>query len=176
MVITLIGSRASGKSTVGAALAQRLSCEFFDIDDEIVRRAGLPINEIFSQRGEPYFRMLETGVLADQLARKNLVVGTGGGTVLADQNRDLMRAAGPVVWLQSSVATLVSRMKSDPQSAATRPSLTGGDPFEEVPIVLARREPFYADVASIVINSENRTPNSIVDEILAQLPSGESGT
>lgn len=170
MVITLIGNRATGKSTVGSALAQRLGCEFFDIDDEIVRRAGKPINRIFAEDGEPHFRAIEFAVLADQLARSHVVIGTGGGTVLADANRAAMRAAGPVVWLQSSVETIIARMKADPRSAATRPSLTGADPFEEVPIVLARRTPFYTEAATITVNTENRTPAGIVDDILAQLP------
>ncbi|SFJ07677.1 shikimate kinase AroL [Planctomicrobium piriforme] len=170
MVITLIGYRGTGKTTVGAALAQRLGWEFLDLDPEIERQAGLSIAEIFAIHGEPHFRQLESEFLAAALQRTNIVLSPGGGAVLNPLNRQAMQAAGPVVWLHAPVETIISRLENDPATQGRRPSLTGTDVVAEVNEVLQRRLPIYQAAASQVIATDNRTPEQILEDIIRQLP------
>lgn len=170
MVITLIGYRGTGKSTVGSQLASRLNWDFVDTDLEIERTAGKSIAEIFAEDGEPRFRDLERDELQRQLAGNHVVVSVGGGAILDDQSRQNMAAAGPVVWLQATVETIVERLQEDETTATSRPSLTGGGIFAEVSEVLLQREPLYAEAASLTISTNHRNIDSIVDEILTQIP------
>ncbi|WP_437191604.1 shikimate kinase AroL [Planctomicrobium sp. SH527] len=170
MVITLIGCRGTGKTTIGAALAERLNLNFVDIDPEIERNAGLSISEIFKQHGEPYFRSLESSTLSSVLNNNQTVVSPGGGAILNASNRNAMRNAGPVVWLVAPVETIVERLSADPETLGRRPSLTGTDVISEITEVLAARTPLYEEAATMIISTENRTPSAIVDEIVQQLP------
>lgn len=170
MVITLIGYRGTGKSTVGMQLAARLDWDFVDSDQEIERIAGKSISEIFADNGEPRFRDLERDELQRQLIRQNIVVSAGGGAILDDQSRQRMSAAGPVVWLQATVETIVERLQGDASTASSRPSLTDGDIFDEVSDVLLQREPLYAAAASLIVSTDHREIDSIVEEIITQLP------
>ncbi len=170
MFITLIGYRGTGKSSVAPELAARLEWAWVDADREVVARAGRSIAEIFATDGEPEFRRLERETLVTLLARDKLVLAAGGGAILnADTRRDL-RAAGPVVWLQSDVATLARRLGADDATAGQRPALTGGNAIDEIAAVLARREPLYREAATISVSTVDRTIAEIVDEILAALP------
>lgn len=173
MVITLIGYRGTGKSSVGEQLASRLSWEYVDTDREIERRSGKSIAEIFSESGEPYFRDLESDELQRQLEKSDLVISAGGGAILADDSRRRMVHAGPVIWLQASVETIVDRLRSDESTESSRPSLTGDDIYAEVATVLEEREAKYAEPASLIINTDHREIASIVDEIVAQLGDGD---
>lgn len=170
MNITLVGYRGTGKSSVAPALAARLRWEAVDADAEIERRAGRSIREIFERDGEPAFRAHERGVLADLLSRDGLVIAAGGGAVLDGQTRLRMRSAGPVVWLQASVETILARLSADETTAGRRPALTGHDPRSEVEVLLAARQPVYAEVATITVETDGRTTAAIVDEIVCQLP------
>jgi shikimate kinase len=99
MIVTLIGYRATGKTTLARLLAQRLGWEWIDADVEIERRAGKSIARVFAEEGEPAFRDLEAQTIADLCLRSNLVVAAGGGAPLRLASRQAMRDAGPVVWL-----------------------------------------------------------------------------
>lgn len=106
--IVLVGMPASGKSTVGRALAKRLDREFFDLDEEIVREAGCSIPEIFERKGESAFRDLEAFVLRERLAQKNgIVLATGGGAILRDENVDQLRRNGRIYFLDRPLAMLL---------------------------------------------------------------------
>src|SRR6187402_855134 len=98
--IFLIGMMGSGKSTVGRALAQRLDRPFVDTDKVLVERTGVPVATIFEIEGEDGFRRRESGVLAELAQGNGHVVATGGGAVLAAENRDLIRSGGTVVYLR----------------------------------------------------------------------------
>src|SRR5215218_314511 len=113
MVITLIGYRGSGKSSVAPALAERLGWTWADADPLIEQRAGQTIREIFETSGEPKFRRLEREVLVELLGGTNLVIAAGGGAILSAETRHDMRQAGPVVWLRADVATLSARIGAD---------------------------------------------------------------
>lgn len=169
MVVTLIGYRATGKSAVGRALAARLGWDFADSDAEIIRSAGKSISEIFSEDGEPVFRNLERTTLAELLERERLVVASGGGAIENPETRTRMHLAGPVIWLQASVDTIVERLQSDAGSAGNRPSLTGREICQEVAEVLGRREPLYGEIATLSISTDHLSIDAIVEQLLSQL-------
>lgn len=162
MIITLIGYRGCGKSSVGPLLAERIGCSFFDSDQLVESRAGKPISNIFADDGESAFRQLETDVLEDLLDTPPAVIATGGGAILAGINRERMLEAGPVVWLQASAQTLAARISDDELSGKnSRPSLTGKSVADEVADVLEARSTFYQLAATLVIDVETGTPDEI---------------
>lgn len=170
MLITLVGYRGTGKSTVGRALADRLGWRCCDADAVIEERAGCSIRQIFDEQGEPAFRVLEQDVLAELLREDRLVIAAGGGAVLNAATRERMQSAGPVVWLQASVDTILQRLTSDDATHQRRPALTDLDEQDEVTRLLAVREPLYREVCTIAVVSDGRTPDDIADEIVARLP------
>ena len=169
-MLFLIGYRGTGKSTVGMRLARRLKWDWLDADNELERRAGRTIKDIFAADGEPMFRQLEREVLVDLLSRQRLVLSTGGGCVMnADTRRDLL-AAGPVVWLRASVETIASRILHDKTTKARRPNLTATGGIDEIRTLLAQREPLYRECATITINTEGLSLDEVVARVLSQLP------
>jgi shikimate kinase len=176
MPITLIGYRGTGKSSVAPLLAARLGWKAVDADKEIERSVGRSIREIFETDGEDEFRRHEAGVLAKLLLQPRTVIAAGGGAILDSGTRVLMREAGPVVWLQASVGTILVRIGQDLKSGGTRPALTKKDPAAEVSLLLEQREPLYSETASIVVNTDGRTVEEIVAEILTHLPPLPGGT
>ena len=170
MVITLIGYRGVGKSTIAPRLATRLGWNWVDADVEIEQRAGRSIAEIFQHEGELGFRAREAGVLSELLARNRLVIAAGGGAILNSHTRQAIRSAGPAIWLTASLDSIFARVQGDATTAARRPALTGTDPRTEIELVLATRTPLYAEVATQTISTEAGSPEGIVDEIILALP------
>lgn len=162
MIITLIGYRGSGKSTIAKVLAQRLGMNWLDSDDLIEERAGKTICEIFNQDGEAAFRILEQNVLKELFDQNDLVIATGGGAILSEESRRLM-CVGPVVWLRASLETLHSRIQADAGTATRRPNL---GTIEEI---LSSRQPLYKEVATTVINTDGLSAEAIVDRIVVGL-------
>ena len=166
MVITLIGYRGTGKSTVAAALAERLRWRSVDADDEIEASAGKPIRRIFAEDGEPAFRDLERQTISRLLKENDrLVVAAGGGAILNERTRSDMQAAGPVVWLTASVDTILTRTESDATTAQRRPDLTPDGGRREVESVLAERLPLYSEAADVVVDTDDRSVEEIVEQI-----------
>ena len=170
MVITLIGYRGVGKSTIAPRLAARLGWNWIDADVEIEQRAGRSIAEIFQHEGEVGFRVREAGVLSELLARDRLIIAAGGGAILNPHTRETIRAAGPAVWLTASLDSILARLHEDATTSTRRPALTGSDPRTEIETLLAARTPLYAETATLTIDSERRSPEAIVDEIMLALP------
>lgn len=170
MVITLIGYRGSGKSSVARLLAAKLQLAWIDSDDVIEQQAGRSIREIFAEDGEDGFRRLEQAVIRDLTCRDSLVIAAGGGAILADENRQVMRAAGPVVWLQASVENLAQRIQADDSTSERRPSLTGQAVTDEVESVLRSRHELYADAATISVRTDNMSLREVADRIVQLLP------
>ena len=145
----LIGPMGSGKSTVGRHLADLLNCSFIDSDVEIESRAGADIPWIFDVEGEAGFRRRETAVLKDLVERPAAVIATGGGTILAAENREIMACAGVVVFLNVSVAQQLKRTGS----GEGRPLLQRGDHEETLNQLMAEREPLYRALADVIISA-----------------------
>jgi len=171
--IYLIGYRASGKTTVGRSVAALLSRLFLDTDHLIEDSAGRDIAAIFNDSGEPAFRGLESGVLelvaARALAGEELVVATGGGIVLMEENVKRMRATGHLVWLRAPAAVLRRRIERDPQTGRNRPALAGESAAAEVEDVLARRYPLYEAAADRIVDTgdldEEQVCGAVVEAI-----------
>lgn len=170
MVISLIGYRGSGKSSVARPLAERMGWNWVDADSVIEQTAGRTIKEIFAVDGEPTFREWERRVMADLLARDRLVIAAGGGAILHPETRRLMRQSGPVVWLQASLETLHARIEEDVTTGQRRPNLTSQGGLAEIAQVLAIREPFYRECASLIVDTDTTAIPEIVEQIVAQIP------
>ncbi len=170
MVITLIGYRGSGKTTVARPLAERLGWAWVDADTVIEQTAGRTIRDIFAQQGEPAFRELERQVMAELLGRDRLVIAAGGGAILNPETRTRVALAGPVIWLQASLPTLQARIQQDVTTAERRPNLTNSGGLTEIAQVLAIREPLYRSCATLTIETDVSPIPDLVDQILAHLP------
>jgi len=162
--LILTGFMGTGKSSVGRLLAGRLGWPFIDLDAEVVAMAGRSINEIFAKDGEAAFRVLESGCLERALRRGPAVIATGGGTVIADSNRMLMRATGVVVNLTASFDRITERLAG----VADRPLYAGDDPVTRAKTLLEQREQFYKD-ADIRIDTDGKSVEDVAAEILGYL-------
>jgi len=170
MRLTLIGYRGCGKSTVANLLAPRLGVSAVDADDVVERRAGVSIATLIADRGEAAFRDLESIVLADLLAGPPQILATGGGVVLREANRRLLRDHGrPVVWLDAAADVVRARLAADPATAVRRPGLAGGDPLAEVADALAARAPLYRSTADVRFDAGGGSPERIVERIVEWL-------
>ena len=168
MILTLIGYRATGKTTLAKLLAERLGWDWIDADVEIERRTGKSIACIFAEEGEAAFRDSEAEVIADLCRRNRLVLAAGGGAPLRPESRRAMRAAGKVVWLTARPETILARMTTDATTRARRPNLTDNTPLEEIVELLQTRAPVYRELADWVVDTEERTPEALVEEILKE--------
>jgi shikimate kinase len=168
----LIGYRGTGKSTIARLLAERLGYDWVDADDEIEQQAGKSIAEIFADDGEAAFRELEADVVAELCRLRTTVVALGGGAVMSEANRTAIRSAGIVVWLKASVETIARRMAADAMSSSRRPNLTAAGGLSEIETVLAAREPIYRACATCEVDTEDKTPAEIVDQIAALIGNG----
>ena len=142
--IILVGFMASGKTSVGRALAKRTGWTLVDADDVIVERAGKPIHRIFSEDGETAFRELERQVIADLCAGERQVIASGGGAFVSAENRDVMRAGGTVFFLSASPAEILRRVREEDAGGPIRPLLAVDDPEARIAELLAQRTPAYA--------------------------------
>jgi shikimate kinase len=172
--IILVGYRGSGKTTVGRLLAERLGRPFADADDLIEAGAGMSIADIFVAEGEVGFRDREAAALADLCARTGWVIATGGGAVLRDANRRLLKSSGFVVWLTASPDTLWARLQTDPTTAARRPNLTAAGGRAEVEALAAARAPIYREVADFVSIGDGLSPGALADAILTAWNGGST--
>ena len=162
MNVVLIGYRGTGKSTVARLLAERLGMEVVSLDQEIVREAGRPIPAIVAEHGWPYFRDLEASVTKRVSARDNIIVDSGGGVILRDDNVAHLRHHGTLFWLRASVAAIVARI----EGGAERPALTAGKSFtEEVEDVLRDRTPRYQAAAHHQIDTDGISPEQVAAEV-----------
>ena len=166
MNVVLIGYRGTGKSTVGKIVAARLGRPIVSTDKEIVRRAGSSIPEIVAAHGWDYFRDLESAVCQELAAQDNLVIDTGGGAILRQQNVDVFKRNGRLIWLTATVDTIAARIGGDTQ----RPSLTGTKSHvEEIRDVLSERTPKYQSAADLTVATDGRSIDELARTILQQL-------
>jgi len=171
MIISLIGYRGCGKSSVAALLADRLGCESVDVDAEIVKIAGKTIAEIFAEEGEPTFRKLEAETIQKILQQDDLILATGGGAVMNPQTCQLLQSTGPVVWLQATVEVITERLTGDAGTTENRPHLTATGGVAEIEQLLVEREPLYRGCASMSVDTSSKSIEDVVAEITMLLPS-----
>ncbi len=164
--IILIGFMGAGKSTIGRWLSRKLSRQLLDTDAMIEARAGMTISEIFAVRGEDAFRTAETEVLEGLAQRRQpVIISTGGGMPMREENRRALRSLGRVVYLRTKPETVCERLAGD----TTRPLLAGGDRQQKAKELLARRGPVYEETAHLAVDTDGRTPEEIAEEIIRQL-------
>ena len=160
--ISLVGLPGVGKSTVGKHLARHLKRQFFDSDAEIEREIGCPIREFFEREGEERFRDIEQRIIAGLAALPGTVLATGGGAVLADENRRLLREHGWVVYLETSVAQQAERAGR----TRHRPLLHGTDPEKRLAELMTVREPLYREVAHFTITTTRKRVNQVSERLV----------
>ncbi|MBK8913520.1 MAG: shikimate kinase [Phycisphaerales bacterium] len=159
--IALIGLRGSGKSCVGRLLATRIALPFADTDEAVERRTGRTIADIFASDGEAAFRALESAALGGFLNSDRCVLSTGGGIVLDDDNRSLLRSRCACIWLSAPVDVLAARIAADPQSAARRPALGGATMIEELHAAEVVRRPYYSALADVQVDTGALAPDAV---------------
>ncbi len=163
--VVLVGFMGSGKSTIGRGLARRLGWRFVDTD-EMVRRAaaGRDIPSLFRDEGEAAFRDRESRAICEAVEGKGQVIATGGGAVLRPENVARLRAAGTVVWLTARPEVVVARTA---WRANDRPLLAGAgdDLLTHVLQMLGERGPCYQDAAHLIVDTSDRPPHAIVEEV-----------
>lgn len=162
--VILIGYMGAGKTTIGQALAQKYQLAFEDTDQLIEKKAGRLISEIFAQEGEAVFRDMETALLEELLSEKKkeaVVYAVGGGLPMREENRELLRKLGTVIYLTVQPDTVLERLKGD----TTRPLLAGEHVRERVEQMLALRDPFYCEASHCRIAVDGKEISEIVREI-----------
>lgn len=171
--LILTGFMGSGKSSVGRELATLLRRPFIDLDKYIEKQTGLTITEIFAHRGETSFRRLEQQALQAVLTYPPMVLATGGGTIINEDNRRLMQNRGYIVFLDASGDTIMKRTGA----SHSRPLLLTGDKTvsdkfrqQKIKDLLSERRPFY-ELCHLKILSDNLSVNQVTCRILQQLPS-----
>lgn len=158
--VILVGFMGAGKTTVGQLLADKQHLPYYDIDEVIARDQQKSIPEIFDAYGESFFRELETAKLADLLTKEG-IISTGGGIILNEKNRQLLRASSSVYYLQTSPETFLERLKND----TSRP-LIQQKSQSEVAAIFRPRVPLYKAVSSFIVNTDHKTPEAIAAEII----------
>jgi len=163
--IFLVGLMGAGKTTVGKLLAKRLHKTFYDSDHEIEERTGVGIPVIFEIEGEAGFRKREAAVIAELTRLKGIVLATGGGAVLDENNRRNLRQNGTVVYLRAKVEHLWQRTRHD----RNRPLLQTPDPQAKLQELFEQRDPLYREVADIVIDTGDQSVPALVKRLEEQL-------
>jgi shikimate kinase len=159
--IFLVGMMGAGKTSVGRVLAKRLQKTFYDSDHVIENRTGVKIPVIFEIEGEAGFRVRESAVVDELTAQCDIVLATGGGTVLSEKNRETMRARGTVVYLRASVRDLLNRTRHD----KNRPLLQATDPRARLSELYEKRDPLYREVAHLTVDTGNQSLTSLVSRL-----------
>ena len=162
--IYLVGLMGAGKTTVGRQLAKRLGRKFYDSDHEIVERTGVPIPTIFEIEGEDGFRRREMQTIQELTAESGVVVATGGGAVLRQENRLRLHETGWVVYLDVPPLQLYERTKHD----RNRPLLQVEDPLGRLESLYTQRDPLYRETAHLVVNGGMLLAAGIVNHLVKE--------
>jgi len=161
----LIGPMGAGKTTIGRQLASMLHKTFVDADQEIEKRTGVSIPTIFDIEGEAGFRNREVQVINEVTGVPDIILATGGGAVLREENRTVLKSRGVVVYLRADQETLFERTRRD----RNRPLLQTDNPRGRIEELLRQREPLYLDLADIVVDTGQRPPSNVARDIVTRL-------
>lgn len=156
----------AGKSTLGKRLARALQLTYCDSDEELVNRTGASISLIFDVEGESGFRDRESNLLDELTQRDDLVLATGGGIVLREKNRQMLKERGFVIYLYASLDRLYERTRKD----TSRPLLQTDDPRESLRKIVEQRAPLYEQTADLSVDTDDRPITQLISHIKGQLP------
>lgn len=163
--ILLIGFMGTGKSTVSARLKKQLGMKEVDTDKLIEKQQGMTISDIFAEKGEEAFRNMETELLRELKAERNLIISCGGGMALRDENAAIMKEAGTVVWLTAEPETILERVKHDD----SRPLLRGNKNTKFIGDLLEKRRSKYMAAADVAVATDQRSMGEICEEIIRKV-------
>ena len=163
--IYLIGPMGSGKTAVGKQLAKLLKLPFYDSDAEIEKFAGVDIPYIFEKEGEFSFRKREREAIDHLTQLKGIVMATGGGAILAEENRSHLKARGKVVYLHTSIEQQLERTRH----SRHRPMLNVADPEQRLRNLFSIRSPLYESIATIIVHTDHRRVVAVAQDIIDQL-------
>lgn len=162
--IVLTGMMGSGKTTIAKLLSEKLNIKYIDIDSYIEKQEGMKISEIFTKKGENYFRSLEQKIILSVFIPENSVISLGGGAFENKKIREFLLKNSTVIYLKTSSEIIYERIKNN----TTRPLLCGNMSIEKIDQILRKREKNY-ESAPIIINTDNKTPERIIEEITGVL-------
>jgi len=163
--IFLIGPMGAGKTTMGRQIAKRLHMDFEDSDHAIEAHTGADIPLIFEKEGEEGFRKREIAVIDELTQLKHLVLATGGGAILAEENRQHLKNRGIVIYLHSDIKHLIERTRHD----KNRPLLQTADPAAKLRELMTIREPLYRQTADIIINTGQQSIKTVISTMLDKI-------
>lgn len=163
--IVLLGPMGAGKSTIGRMLARELGYRFVDSDKVIEERCGADIPWIFDVEGEDGFRQRETQVLEELSHQKQVVLATGGGVVMREENHDVLQRNALVVYLKASIEQQVERTRRD----RNRPLLQTGDPEAVLARLFEIRNPIYTRLAHVVVHTDRKSPRLVVRQLVNKI-------
>ena len=163
--IFLIGPMGAGKTTMGRQIAKRLHMDFEDSDHAIEAHTGADIPLIFEKEGEEGFRKREIAVIDELTQLKDLVLATGGGAILAEENRQHLKNRGIVIYLHSDIKHLIERTRHD----KNRPLLQTTDPAAKLRELMIIREPLYRETADIIINTGQQSIKTVISTMLDKI-------
>ena len=169
MNLFFIGYRCTGKTTIAKSVSEKMGWTFVDADVMLMEKRGENITRIVSNGGWALFRKLEKETLKTICSRDGQVVATGGGVVLDDENIEIMKMGGPVIWLRATAETVFRRMQSDIQTETLRPALTERDLMDEITQTLEEREPLYQKAMSWSVDTDGKGIMDVINEILIHL-------
>lgn len=156
----------SGKSSVGKELEKLTGATFIDSDAEIEQRTGVSIAWIFEKEKEEGFRKRESEIIAELTQRNNIIMGTGGGSILCEKNRQYLKSTGVIIYLNVSLDIQLERTR---RRKGTRPLLNTPNPKEKLDALNKSRESIYKNLADFTINTDGKTPSEVAKFILKQL-------
>lgn len=163
--IYLIGPMGSGKTSIGSRVARILGMQFIDCDHELEEQTGASVSLIFDIEGEEGFRARESRLLEDLSSRSGLLVATGGGAILREENREMMSRTGLVVYLETPVEQQLRRLSRD----RSRPLLQTGDRRKKLERLAAERNPLYREIADIEFPARNRGLGAVAAELAREI-------
>lgn len=163
--VFLVGPMGAGKTTIGRHLASALGLSFVDSDREIEERTGASIPLIFDIEGESGFRRRERAMIDELTQRPGIVLATGGGAVLAEENRCHLVARGTVIYLETTVERQLERTRLD----RNRPLLEGENPRTRLEELMRIREPLYREVADIIVTTDRGAIKTVVKQLVRKL-------
>ena len=163
--IFFVGLMGAGKTTIGKLLAKKLKKTFYDTDHEIEKKLGVKVSVIFELEGEEGFRKRETQMIDELTSKKDIILATGGGAVLSEENRRLLKERGKVIYLNAKPQHLAKRMAFDKD----RPLLQKGNMLDTLNNLYQERHPLYLGVSSFVVDTGQQKTQTIINKIEALL-------